>query len=78
MIRECVGCQVSQTEADLCLCSSRRSRAYVSQNKNVCPACNKALIDTELYEVPLPKLEELTPEVLPEGDSDGAKIPEGV
>ena len=66
---------MSESEIELCLCPSRKSRSFVSENGNVCPACNKALIDRELYEIPLPKLEEVAPVVLPEEDSDEAKIP---
>ena len=54
-----------------CECASARTRKFVSDNKNVCPTCNKTLIEEEpIYEKavePLPALEQ-------EKDSDMSKL----
>ena len=44
---------------DLCQCTTAKTRAFVTENSNVCPNCGKQILDESLYEEPkLPALEE--------------------
>ena len=53
-----------------CECAFARTRKFVSDNSNVCPTCNKTLIEEPIYEKavePLPALEQ-------EKESDMSKL----
>ena len=44
---------------DLCQCTTAKTRAFVTENSNICPNCGKQILDESLYEEPkLPALEE--------------------